>query len=182
MAGADIQVERLLAIALCAWLAFATHGRAAETAPAVADAASPEAAQGTAPAPGWRVQCTGVGAATDCRLSQMVVLKKSKQLLLSVTVRRRAKDQPPTVMLHLPFGLYLPAGTSLKLDEAEAEKLPIESCNPRGCYAGLALDEPRLAALQAGKLLTVQLLSLNKKPINVTLSMSGFSAAYSQLP
>ncbi len=175
-------VKLLLAGAMGMWLVSVPPAWGADTTPAPADAASPEASEGAAPAPGWRVQCTGVGAATDCRLSQMVVLKRTKQLLLALVVHRPAKGQPPRVLLHLPHGLFLPAGSSLKLDDAAADQLPIESCDRRGCYAGMGLDDSKLAALQAGKTLTIQFQNLKKQAINVTLPMKGFAEAYSQLP
>ena len=171
-----------LAIALLAQPA--SQALAQERPPAKKAEPKQEAPQSTGEAsqPGWRVQCDGSGPSLDCKVSQTIVIRRTGQLLLSVVVRKPPKPEGPALMLHLPHGLFLPAGASLQFDKARSEVLQVQTCDQRGCYAGIALTKDKLTALTKAEKLEVAIQDLNKQPIAVSLSLLGFGEAYQKLP
>jgi invasion protein IalB len=129
----------------------------------------------------WQVQCEGTGAALDCRVAQTIVARQTNQLLLSVVVRRPPKETP-ALMLHLPHGLFLPAGVTVQVGTGKPQPLAIQTCDQRGCYAGQPLANDMLAAMQKADQLTVAFQDLKKQPISVRLALQGFRDAYAKLP
>jgi invasion protein IalB len=50
-----------------------------------------------------------------------------------------------------------------------------------GCYAGAPLSDALLAAMFKGKTLNVTFQNLNKEPIKLPMSLTGFSATYGKI-
>lgn len=140
--------------------------------------------QQKAPAPqsGWTVPCDGQAGALDCRVSLTLVAKEGGQLLISVIVRRPSKTENPTLLLHLPHGIFLPAGASMQIDKGKAEVQPVQTCDTRGCYVGMAVSKELLAALSGGETMTVVVQDLQKRPVTIPLPLKGFADAFKKLP
>jgi len=148
--------------------------------------AAPQAARAQAakpPAGRWSLICPSFtqGVANTCRVTQRVLLKKTKALLMSASVRAFGRGKPPALVLHLPHGLYLPAGVALAIDGTAFKKLQYQTCTRRGCFASTKLDAAALARLKTGNTLRVVMKNLRRKDIKVTLSLVGFSGAYGKM-
>lgn len=127
----------------------------------------------------WSVNCSNTGKGLICQLSQRIVLKKTKQLLIAVTVKK--SDKGKTMLIQLPHGLYLPAGIKLQVDENKQTSHPIQTCDQTGCYAGLPLGEQTVKSLKSGQTFKVVFQNLSKKNVTVPLPLNGFEAAYKKL-
>jgi invasion protein IalB len=132
-------------------------------------------------APGWSVRCDDAGKGLRCRAMQSIVLAKTRQLLLSVAVSKPAKSKNGTMLLHLPHGLYNPAGVTVAVDAAKPEALQIQTCDAKGCYAGTALTPDKLAAFTKGTKLNVVFEDLKKQKITVPVPLKGFDEAFKKL-
>ena len=150
--------------------------------PAVAQDASgqPEAAPPPAP---WGARCASDSRSTvpDCVIEQRVVLSNNGQLLVAVTVRLPADSTTPVVMIQTPFGLHLPAGLKLAIDDIPVKTLPLQTCDASGCYAGDVLPPDFLAALKRGTTLSVTFQDNAQRDIAVPVSLNGFTAAYEKI-
>jgi invasion protein IalB len=148
------------------------------------DVYAQSAAQQQTPAPqsGWVVPCDGQAGALDCRVSQTLVVKETGQLLISVIVRRPSKTENPTLLLQLPHGIFLPAGISLQIDKGKPEVQPVQTCDARGCYVGMAVSKELFAALSNGETMLVVVQDLQKHPITISLPLKGFAEAFRKLP
>jgi invasion protein IalB len=93
--------------------------------------------------------------------------------LLSISVRIPTNSKTGAMMLHLPHGMFLPDGVTLAIDTNAAQKQPIQTCEQKGCYAGLPIE--------SGKTLSIVFKSLEKQDITVPISLSGFKEAYQKL-
>ena len=158
------------AVATCSLLAV--HGTAAQ------DAKSTEKSQ---PGPSWAVQCGNAGKEFACTAYQTIAVRKSGQRLLMVSVTRPEGGKGPAMLIHLPHGLFLPAGVSLKVGEGKPKALVVQTCDAKGCYAGAALDKDQVSAMHSGKDLTVGFQNLEKKPLSIAMPLAGFAAAYAKL-
>lgn len=141
--------------------------------------AAPKEAANTGP--GWAVRCDNAGQGLACKAMQTIVLAQTRQLLLSVSVSKPGKDKTAPVLLQLPHGLFNPAGVSLSIDDAKAEKLPIQTCDAKGCYAGTALSSKKIAAMTKGGKLSVVFQDLKKQNITVPVPLKGFAEAFKKL-
>lgn len=166
-----------------------------DAAPALAPARKPDT--GTAPTPqpaqprkpakkaakaSWSVNCRPRDAGgMSCSMVQNIVVAKTKQRLLTVTIQPQAKAGAYALVLFLPHGLYLPAGVRLEIDGKNSQKLVIQTCNAKGCYAGGPIAAKILGALKSGGMLKVSFAAANRKVINVPVSLAGFTAAFAQL-
>lgn len=118
-----------------------------------------------------------------CQIIQQILEKKSKKILLSGAVRLKQKGsvKTPTLLLQLPHGMYIPAGIVVQIDKSKIKKTIAQTCDRRGCFAGLPIDDKTLAKLKSGKKLVVAFNNLKKQTIAITLSLDGFSESYAKL-
>jgi invasion protein IalB len=112
---------------------------------------------------------------------QTIVLAETRQLLLSVAVSKPEGDKGAAMLLHLPLGLFNPAGATMGIDDAAPEALQIQTCDNQGCYAGAALTPDKLAAMSKGTKLNVTFQDLKKQKIVVPVPLKGFEAAFKKL-
>ncbi len=127
----------------------------------------------------WSVNCSNDGKGLVCQLTQRIVLRKTKQLLIAVTIKKTGAEK--SMLVHLPHGLYLPAGIKFQVDEKKHSSHPIQTCDLKGCYAGLPLEEAKIKLLKNGKKLNIVFQNLKKKNVKVPLALHGFDAAYQKL-
>jgi len=114
-------------------------------------------------------------------MSRAVVLKKNRKLLLKVTVTLPAQTKKPSLLLQTPFGLFLPAGISLQIDDSKPQAMIVQTCNQNGCFTGGPISGELLAGMKKGKQLKATFQNLQKKNITIPLPLSGFSKHYAQM-
>ncbi|MEM8744031.1 MAG: invasion associated locus B family protein, partial [Pseudomonadota bacterium] len=145
----------------------ATQGAAPKAKQVPAQAAQPAAPQAAAPAPrpDWNIQCQNAAGAGgfNCQMSRAVVLKQNGKLLLRVTVTLPAKTKKPTLLVQTPFGLFLPAGLRVQIDEKKPQAMVLQTCNQNGCFASGPLSGQMLAGMKKGKQLKAIFQNLQKK-------------------
>lgn len=108
-------------------------------------------------------------------------MAKTRQLLLAVSVNKPGGGKDGAMLIQLPHGLFNPAGITLAVDEQKAETLEIQTCDPKGCYAGAPITPERLAAMTKGTKLNVVFQDLKKQKITVPVPLKGFEEAYKKL-
>jgi invasion protein IalB len=140
-------------------------------------------AEKKSPETNWSARCVNnpEGQIVDCRVTQNIALTKTGQRLLAVVVRIPRDTGAPAMTLNLPHGLFLPAGTTLQIDKATPKELVIDTCDSKGCYASLDVDNELLMILKKGSTLTVTFQNLAKQPIVVPVTLVGFTAAFAKI-
>ncbi len=131
----------------------------------------------------WAVQC-GEDPKTKrkfCRMQQSLRYRQTGQRLLAVVIQPQAVEPKIAILLSLPHGLFLPAGTAFKVDDGKETRMVIETCDVEGCYASGALTTEQVAAMKKGKKLLVAFQASNKKPINIPVNLEGFTAAFKKI-
>lgn len=176
-----------LATGLVGLLAVGAHAQAKKPAapePAKPAASAPApAAAPAAPAQGWVTRCT---AATrqdplDCVLEENAVLNNTGQLVVGFSVRIPSDTRAPVALVHLPLGLYLPAGLKLGVDGGKAQSYPLQTCDAGGCYVGMPLDPALLAEMKTGKQLKATFQTLQRSDLNIELPLAGFAEGYAKI-
>jgi len=176
---AGLRVAVVLAILTCAAAVRAQEPKQKAPAAAPDQQAAPQDAPQAAP--GWAVRCTNAGQGLVCKAVQAIVLAKTRQLLLSVAVNKPAGSQNAALLVQLPHGIFNPAGVTVRIDEEKPEQLQIQTCDAKGCYAGMAVTPEKQAAMFKGAKLNVAFQNLKKQSITVPVPLKGFEAAFKKL-
>ncbi len=129
----------------------------------------------------WKVNCASDGVKINCAASQQLFLRKSRQLLLSITVRASADKKSGVMMVQLPHGLHLPSGLKFKIDSEKEDAQPIQTCDQRGCYVGMPVKGALLKKMRSGKALNITFKNVNQKDIRISVPLKGFDQAFAKL-
>lgn len=180
-----------------------TEAPAAETPPAPDASAppAPDAGAATAPETGtpapaapqepeitvtdhgeWEVGC--LAGTTNCEMQQVATDAQENPVLLVRLVKLpEGNEAPALAIFNTPLGTLLPPGLGFQIDSSPAASLPFEWCVQEGCIVRLGLRQPEVDALKRGNgvKLTVTSIADPEAPVELTLSLSGFTAAYDSL-
>jgi invasion protein IalB len=162
----------------------ASPAAAAQKSPASPAAPRPETAQAATPAqPGWNARCSSASreAPLECAMEQTAVLTKTGQLIVLVNIRVPGDTRAPVALIQLPLGLNLPAGAKIQVDEGKSIDLPVQTCEARGCFAGIPIPPDLLTAMKSGKQFKVSFQTLAKETISIPMPLSDFAAAYEKI-
>ena len=131
----------------------------------------------------WALNCASQesGSQTDCQVSQIMTLRETGQRILMVVVKKQEQTSEPHVMLALPHKIYLPAGVIVQVDSQLPHEMDVETCDERACYASGAVTAAFLKNMQGGAAMHVTFQNLLRKPVTVSVPLSGFTPAYGQL-
>ena len=152
----------------------------AEKEAAVKEPAKDAASSEQAP---WGSRCVAGAreSALDCLVEQKVYVAKTGQLIGAVTIRIPGETKQPVMMIQTPVGLFLPAGVTVDVDSANAEKFELQTCDASGCYVGSPMSKDLLERMQKGQKLNVSFQNLQKKVITLPMALAGFAAAYQKV-
>lgn len=172
---------------------------ATQTAPA-ADAAAPAApaadAASAEPQVGqyfvksthndWTIRCLKADQGMDpCELYQLLKDSEGNSVAeMSLIPIKNNKDVAAGATLVAPLETDLLQGLGFAVGTAEPRGYPFSFCAPVGCVARLGLTQAELDTLKRGKDATLSLLPFGgdrSKPVRLTLSLSGFTAAFDEL-
>ncbi|MCF3936272.1 invasion associated locus B family protein [Acuticoccus sp. M5D2P5] len=129
----------------------------------------------------WTVRCaTPDGGERRCWMTQVVNQTETGERILQIEIA--LSDDGPLLAFLTPFGLHLPSGLDIAIDEGTVRTLAFRTCLPRGCLIEERPDEEELSAMRRGQTMSVTMVAAqNENAVNMELSLSGFSAAYNRL-
>jgi invasion protein IalB len=172
---------------------------AADEAPAAADEVPPAAGE-EAVAPGpqlptpevyeivretfqdWEVRCAPDG--DDCFVYQLALDEDENPVAEFSLVRLPAGSEAVAgATVVTPLGTLLPAGLVMQVNDGEARQYPFTFCSQVGCFAQLALTQETISSLQRGRVarLTLASVAAPSEPVELELSLMGFTAAYNSI-
>ena len=129
----------------------------------------------------WRVECTGDGKSLDCRALQQLFQRETRQLVLSVLVRKAPDPKAALMALQLPLGLNLTEPVQLKVDNGPAERQPVQTCTNIGCFVSMTASERLVTAMRSGNELKITFQDANKKPVELSVPLLGFGLAFDKV-
>ena len=83
-----------------------------------------------------------------------------------------------------PLGTVLTQQIAISVDSGTQRRYPFLFCDVSGCYAQIGLTAAMVESFRRGNAATVTIASViaPDQPVDLTLSLSGFTAGYSALP
>lgn len=129
----------------------------------------------------WTVTCSDVDGQTRCAMVQILKQEDQTQPFLRVELSKDASGGLSGAII-APFGLDISKGVSLSIDGGERWNLPYRTCQNFGCVVRLSVGSDIVDRMKKGDRLDVSLYTLDAgSSIEVSVSLSGFSAAYGAL-
>ena len=137
----------------------------------------------------WTVQCQSSEASGDedaqrvCQASQELRQSEIGQRIILVALTN-PEDATKGVQVTIvaPFGLSLPAGIQLKINEVELTVVRFSTCiEGTGCIANADLSSEHLNKLGKEQMLGVTMVAANGQKIQTNMSLDGFRASYDRL-
>jgi invasion protein IalB len=143
-------------------------------------------------ASGWISKCVSDSRKSPpvCSVEETLVLVNTGQAVASVVVRTQSDDtnkpsllveEKSFMMIHVPVGLYLPAGVKFQIDDAEPQPIALQTCDPQGCHAEMEIGSTLLAALKVGKRLSIIWQNSAKNNIVLPLPLNNFAEAFQKI-
>jgi invasion protein IalB len=126
----------------------------------------------------WRVECTGDGKSLDCRAVQQLYRRDTRQLLISVLVRKAKDPKGAEITMQLPLGINLTEPVLVRVDNGPSERHAIQTCTNIGCFVRMKANDKFVAAMRTGHQLKVTMQDARKKSIEMSLPLLGFGIAF----
>ncbi len=132
----------------------------------------------------WEIRCVN---GNDCVMTQLH--RRSEQSADAVftiikTEGLNTEDGLPVeafAEIVVPLGVYLPGGLGLKVDQKPAQAAPFERCIDAGCVVRAPLSAELLTNMRAGNIANIVVFGAPDQPVQIPISLSGFTAAFSAL-
>lgn len=133
----------------------------------------------------WRVRCIRIDEApTDpCEMGQVLKTADGSPTAEVSLFRLEREGVAAGATVISPLETLLPRGVTLTVDGGQGKMYPFTFCNRQGCLSQLAFTPDELAAMKKGTAATVTIypVAAPDKPVTVTMSLSGFTAAFDSL-
>jgi len=148
-----------------------------------AEASATEAKDGEAAAGGDKAESAkpAEGGTTVCQITQILTEKESNNPVMQMAIGFIPEQKHPVAVITLPMGIWLPPGVQMQVDGGKKGRVPVDTCVPGGCRAGVELDDEFLATMKKGNVLNITFGGGNRQPITVPVSLNGFTAALDKL-
>jgi invasion protein IalB len=118
---------------------------------------------------------------TICQITQILNEKGSNKPVMQIAIGYLPEQKLPVAAVTLPLGIWLPPGLQLQVDSGKTGRVPVDTCIPGGCRAGVELDEQFLASMKKGSELNITFGGGTRQPVTVPVSLKGFTAALDSL-
>ncbi|MCI4664806.1 MAG: invasion associated locus B family protein [Neomegalonema sp.] len=79
------------------------------------------------------------------------------------------------------LGVFLPQGVTFAIDGGKKRRIPFERCLPEGCAALPLIQKGLVDELKSGGKVIMTVYANPKTPITVSVSLSGFTAAFDSM-
>ena len=133
----------------------------------------------------WRVRCIRIDEApTDpCEMGQVLKTADGSPTAEVSLFRLEREGVAAGASVVTPLETLLPRGVTLSIDGGQGKMYPFTFCNRQGCLSQLAFTAEDLAAMKKGSSATVTIypVAAPDKPVSITMSLSGFTAAFDSL-
>lgn len=131
----------------------------------------------------WDLQCAKEGAEPrPCRLYQMMNDQNGNPIS-EITLFKLPTPEGDAIAgatIIVPLETLLPAQMTINVDGENAQRYPFAFCNQVGCIARIGLSAANIDAFKSGSTASIVIVPAiaPDQVVNVTMSLSGFTAAF----
>ena len=131
----------------------------------------------------WTVECGAAAEGSErfCRMTQRLEQSVARKQILAIFIRAKSEDSAAMMTLIGPLGISLAGGITVSVGDNRLVEADFLTCRPGGCMARKELGSEAIEAFRAGNEAIVKMVALNGDAFAITVSLSGFSAAWARL-
>lgn len=130
----------------------------------------------------WALQCVELGKEpARCQISGSTLSGDGKQVILVMSLAFRPDGKTVAMQMAVPLGVALKDGVKINVAGGYEAAMALSRCTPQGCLVEGAVEPALVEAMKAKAAATVTVATPEGKAIPITLSLSGFSDAYTAL-
>ena len=130
----------------------------------------------------WSIQCARMESGEDpCQMYQLLRDEKGTAVAdISLFPLPAGGKAVAGATIMTPLETLLTQNLTLKLDAQEPRVYPFSFCAPVGCISRVGLTQGELDGFRKGNKITMTIVPMAApdKPVNLTISLKGFTAAY----
>lgn len=132
----------------------------------------------------WEIRCSKPEA---CYMVQEKIGPQGQPQMAMILrkLKEPSTDTPPLVSraeLIIPLGMWIINGVGMSVDAEKLGAMPIERCFKYGCVSRPLMRQDVIDKLKAGgEVVFTMLIDTSQPPIEMRLSLAGFTAAYNAL-
>ena len=143
-----------------------------------ANGALAQAPAPTAESPWVKVCQTDASSKKEMCLVTQEIRSQTNQFIASATLRQVTGDTKVSFVAAVPVGMLIQAGIRIQIDDKAPLEVKYGICFPNACFGEVEVPADFIASLKAGNQMVVSALNQAQKPINVPLSLKGFTKIY----
>ncbi|WP_457580029.1 invasion associated locus B family protein [Ensifer canadensis] len=130
----------------------------------------------------WALQCVEQGKEpVRCQISGSTLSGDAKQVILVMSLAFRPDGKTVAMQMAVPLGVALKDGVKINVAGGYETAMALSRCTPQGCLVEGAVAPALIEAMKAKAAATVTVATPEGKAIPITLSLSGFTDAYTAL-
>ncbi len=134
----------------------------------------------------WKIVCVALpeDQPEQCRLYQLLVDKDDNPVAeYSIVTLAEAAKAEAGVNFISPLGTLLSSQASMRVDADKVKRYPFGWCDTQGCIARYGLTKAEVDSMKRGNkaVMTIVAAAAPKNPIELNLSLTGFTAAWNAL-
>lgn len=133
----------------------------------------------------WTVECGTVPQTKQrvCRMAQIINDPTTNKPAAQAMVLKGQQGGKPAAVLRVvaPLALWLRPGIGISVDGGANTTMQFEVCLRDGCMAQLPLSTGLVNALKRGSAAQLALQHINRRKVNLNMSLRGFTTAYDKL-
>ncbi|WP_209424348.1 invasion associated locus B family protein [Pararhodobacter sp. SW119] len=133
----------------------------------------------------WQIQCTRVNEEGQeiCEMGQLLETDDGPIAEISIVVLPEEAEFAAGATITTPLETFLPTGLGFRIDTSEMRQEPFQICAMIGCIARIGLSAEEIEAMRRGAsgFITIAHYSQVNQPIEIPVSLMGFTAAMDDL-
>lgn len=133
----------------------------------------------------WQIICSRFGEDEPelCEMYQLLETEDGPIAEIAVRALPAGAAFPAGVTITTPLETFLPPGLTFRIDGRQPRQEPFVVCTVIGCIARMGLQEAEVTAMQRGltAFLTIASIAAIEEPIEIPVSLMGFTAALADL-
>jgi invasion protein IalB len=129
----------------------------------------------------WTVVCFDVQGQKRCRMLQNVGNGEGSTIMQASVIL--LQNDQAGLIFRVPLGTWLPEGFRFRVDSGEEIQVPFVRClpPPDNCVVEVGLNQQVLDQLKAGTQVNVRFFDPQRRQVEASVSLLGFTAAFAAL-
>jgi len=130
----------------------------------------------------WRKLCFKAGGAQALYRTSIAGTFETGQTAVRIDLIEREDNRTVRLQMFVPVGMYLQVPAKLSVDQGKPYPVPYTWCLSNACIAADVASPALIKEMEAGKMLTLEVVDSNLLSLKTSLPLATFAAAHGGAP